>query len=327
MKTAYRAILIALVAVMVLAIPFLVPSGKMLSEAQWNLMDDGEEIGFFGLLASANAEETPYELPIDFTGGMKPNPAGFTESGYQDDSITVTLEVREENDVVWRVVSVKIASATQFRTAIAGKKVTSSAVARPSKIAADKNAIVAINGDYYSDNPTKTSFEYRMGQKIRNKTNRLKDILVIDENGDFHLFVKSNGVADFAKSKDHQIINAFTFGPALVIDGEEVTLDKEYGYNPGGKEPRMAIGQTGELSYVFVLAEGRNEDSKGATHQMLADFMYSLGCTQAYNLDGGNSATLVFNGGYYQTGRTENNERSQSDIIYFASAVDPSTWE
>lgn len=80
----------------------------------------------------------------------------------------------------------------------------------------------------------------------------------------------------------------------------------------------MAIGQTGPLEYVLVLAEGRTADSEGVTHQKLAEFMMELGCLQAFNLDGGNSATMVFNEGYYQH-KTEGNERAQSDMIYFAT--------
>ena len=97
-------------------------------------------------------------------------------------------------------------------------------------------------------------------------------------------------------------------------------LDKDYGYNPHGDEPRMAIGQIAPLDYVLVLAEGRSKDSRGVNHEELAGFMFDLGCMQAFNLDGGNSATMVFNGGFYQD-KTRDNERAQSDMIYFASAV------
>jgi len=107
-----------------------------------------------------------------------------------------------------------------------------------------------------------------------------------------------------------------------VKDGALLTLDGKYGYNPHGDEPRMAIGQIGPLSYVLVLAEGRSKDSKGVSHEELANFMFDLGCMQAFNLDGGNSATMVFNGGYYQN-KSRDNERAQSDMIYFASAVAP----
>ena len=124
----------------------------------------------------------------------------------------------------------------------------------------------------------------------------------------------------------HTIVNAFTFGPALVIDGEVQKIDAEYGYNPNGREPRMAIGQTGALSYVLVMAEGRSSESEGVTHQELADYIGALGCTQAFNLDGGNSATLVL-GGQICNAKSTDNERSVSDVIYFATSVDPINWQ
>jgi len=156
-----------------------------------------------------------------------------------------------------------------------------------------------------------------MGQKLRNKSNKLRDILIIDEKGDFHTFIRSQGLDEFLDG-EHTIVNAFTFGPALVKEGELLTTDPEYKYNPNGKEPRAAIGQLGKLSYVMVIAEGRGE-SVGVTHQGLADFMYSLGCMEAYNLDGGGSAAMVYNGEYYND--LSSSERSLSDMIYFASAV------
>ncbi len=163
-----------------------------------------------------------------------------------------------------------------------------------------------------------------MGERIRAKYNRTKDLLIIDENSDFHLFVKSDKdeVEAFQQS-GHEIVNAFTFGPALVKDGLLLELDGGYGYNPHGKEPRLAIGQTGPLEYVLVLAEGRNQEAQGVTHNELADFMHQLGCQQAFNFDGGNSATMVFNDTYYQD-KSISNERAQSDMLYFATLIDAS---
>jgi exopolysaccharide biosynthesis protein len=266
------------------------------------------------------------ELPVNLSGGMEPNPAGFTADSYSDDSITVRMETRNEGSVVYRVAWIEVKHASQLRTAAAGS-LASSKVALPSSMAQKNHAIVAINGDYFSNNPAKTSFEYRMTQKIRTKTNRTKDLLIIDEAGDFHLCVQSSGelLDEFAKS-GHTIVNAFTFGPALVIEGMPQDITSEYGYNPSGKEPRMAIGQMGPLSYVLLLAEGRLENSQGVTLQEFADYIHGLGCLQAFNLDGGNSATMIFNNRYYQT-KSKGSERAQSDIIYFASAVDPSEWK
>jgi len=327
MKLSVRILLIALCAAMVLSMPFVLSSPVMVGEAQWMLLDEmeGEDMGFLSFLLPSACAETvcEYSLPVDFTPGFEPNPALFTEDGYEDDSIRVQMETREENGVIWRIAWVEIAHPSQLRTAIAGKKLTSKTTARVAAMAEKNNAIVAINGDNFVDNTAATSFEYRMGQKLRNKSNKLRDILIIDENGDFHTFIRSQGLDDFLAS-EHTIVNAFTFGPALVQEGNLLTTDKEYKYNPNGREPRSAIGQLAPLSYVMVVAEGRNESS-GVTHQELADFMHALGCWEAYNLDGGGSAAMVYNGEYFN--ELSSSERSLSDIIYFATAVDPEAWK
>lgn len=333
MKLSTRILLCAIAALMILALPFAVPSGSMLEEYQDTWADEAWDSGLLRWLApTANAEEAQaaasYALPIDFSAGMQPNPDAYTEDGYQDDSLTIRMETREEDGVVWRIGYVQIKDASQLRTGIAGSKVTSNRSTYISAMAKEYNAVLAINGDYYADQETKKTYEVRMGQTRKAKTNKIKDILFIDENGDFHLFIKSDKAEmDAFKKTGLQVINAFTFGPALVKDGQLLTVDKNYGYNPNGKEPRMAIGQVDTLTYVVALAEGRSSSSDGVTQQALADFMFNeLHCTQAYNLDGGNSATMIFNGEYYQTGRTIKNERQQSDFIYFATAVDPETW-
>ena len=115
-------------------------------------------------------------------------------------------------------------------------------------------------------------------------------------------------------------MNAFTFGPALVKDGNLLEIDKEYGYNPNGREPRAAIGQTGPLSYVTVIVQAKDRDGKsGVSQHKLAEYMYGLGCIQAFNLDGGNSAEMIFGEQVFK-GMPDGDERPLSDIIYFATA-------
>ena len=124
------------------------------------------------------------------------------------------------------------------------------------------------------------------------------------------------------KKEGRKLINAFTFGPALVKDGELLELNKEYSYNPNGREPRTAIGQMGPLSYVMVIIEAKDRSGKtGFSQGKLAEFMYNLGCVQAFNLDGGNSALMVFNRENYSA-KSYEAERSVTDIIYFATAID-----
>ena len=51
-----------------------------------------------------------------------------------------------------------------------------------------------------------------------------------------------------------------------------------------------------------------------------------VGCLQAYNLDGGNSGTVVLGKTIYKADQNTSKLRDMNDCIYFATTVDPSTW-
>lgn len=323
--------LVALTVLMLLALPLVVPTGSMLSDYQelWSEWAWDSE----ALLPVAYAEEEAITLPIDLTAGQTPNPAAYGEDSYADDSITVRVEhiTDESKNLSWRVAYITIRDASQLRTGVAGKNIKSERTASVASMAERYNAVIAINGDYYINDTAKKSFEYRMGEKIRSKTNARKDLLIIDENGDFHIVLMNDKDKQQAEINaimaEHQIINAFTFGPALIRDGELLDCPDDYNYNPNGAEPRMAIGQLDTLSYVIVMAEGRGSYADGVTHQELADFMFdTVGCMQAYNLDGGNSGTMVLGERVYKADHNTSKLRDMNDCIYFATTVDPSTW-
>ncbi len=342
----------ALIAVMLLAMPFLIPSGaitlaadRAYTDSMPLIFEDGGEDGFFkddvpvvepegeapesGLLrVSASGGSAPAAvaaLPVDLAPGMIPNPAGFTETSYQDESISVNLESREVGDSMFHVARVKIAHPSQLRTALAGPYGTKK-TNKTSAMAIANNAVVAMNGDYY--NNREGGYIARQGETFRKKPSKNLDMLVIDSKGDFHVLVQSDPEKLTALVKDqvNPIVQAFTFGPALIVDGSLQPLPESYPFNIRRQEPRAAIGQVGPLEYVMVVVDGRRDDSPGVTMEDLAAFMAELGCTQAFNLDGGNSATMIFNNAYYSR-KTDNSERSVSDIIYFASSVDPAVWQ
>lgn len=339
MKTSVRTILVLLTAAVIFLFPFLLSSPAMVTEYAdllqeefeeaeegYDEEEDEDEEAFSVLdwfLSSARAEDleeiTIYELPTDFTVPPVPDPANYTDDSYEDDSISVKMETIEQDGIVYRVARVRVSSATQLRTAVVGKPVQKGNNVHVIDIAKGNNAVVAINSDFFRSDPDKTSFEYRQGTKIRAISNSKKDKLIIDYNGDFHTFFAAKGDPDFPKKDIYQ---AFTFGPILVHEGELNTDYSKYvkqnSYNTGRPDPRTAIGQTGELSYLLVVAEGRGE-SAGATVEQVARFMFDQGCTEAFNLDGGNSSYMVFNGEYYNTLPAE--ERAESDIIYFATAI------
>ena len=287
-----------------------------------------------------------WKLPIDFSEAPRPNPDKYTENGYEDNSIRVAVETREMYGITVNIAFVQIADASQLRTAVAGDTQNSRvdslvSIAKDEKV----NTVIAMNGDLYTQLPEKKTFEVRMGETIRAKTNNVKDILVIDDLGDFHLFVRSQGLhkddnpyyIKQIKEEGRKIVNALTFGPALVKDGEMIDqkTNSEYSYAPNYRNPRSAIGQTGKLSYVMVVVSGiRGTKDSGATFAELAQIMYDLGCLQAYNLDGGNTAEMIMFGPegmggelkYDFAGDLAAGDRGIKDIIYFATAVPESAW-
>ena len=272
------------------------------------------------ILAGTACAEGVNPLPVDFSAGHVPDPSLFTEDAYKDDSVEVHMERVMVGKAQFNVARVKIADPTQLRTALAapfGKKKTN----RISTMARANNAVVAIGGDYYGNE--EGGYVVRMGEVYRKKPLKSRDMLVIDSNADFHIIIKSDAaeLKELVES-DLGIVNVFNFGPALVVDGVLQEMPKKYNYNIRGTEPRCAIGQIGPLEYLLVVVDGRGADgSKGCNVETLAQFMYDQGCQQAYNLDGGNSALMVFNRENYSA-KSYEAERSVTDIIYFATAID-----
>ena len=364
MKLTIRILCALLCAAFIVVIPFFLSSPPMLHEARdllnkENEDDEDEDLDFGGILfPSAIAEdfseesfsmedeeiEDPigksaslsipddWELPIDFSVPPMPDPDGFTENGYEDQSIRVRVEEREMKESVVHIAFVEIASPSQLRTATA-YGVKSGRALEVVTIAKKNHVVIAMNGDCFIKDIDKKKFEVRMKQivdqeKKRYEASKAKDSLVIDTNGDFRTFLASEYEELKQYKKDHKddIVNAFMFGPVLVKDGVIPDMEREYGYNRTGREPRSAIGQTGPLSYVMVVVEARGK-SKGVSQPDLAEIMLELGCIQAYNLDGGNSAEMIMIGPdpdhllLKVRGDQQANPRGQSDIIYFATAV------
>ena len=352
MKLYVRIVLALLCAAMILSMPFFLSSPMLLRDAENEILfgeEDEDTVLDFGkiLFSSANAENAEgegfaaddisledlgkltipagWELPFEFSEVPEPDPDRFTEDGYEDQSIRVRLETRNMMDSVVHVAFVEVASPTQLRTAVSKRDTT------VSKIADANNAVIAMNGDYYRKDSNNKFFEIRMTKvlNVSKRNSKSFDTLVIDRNGDFHVFVLSDGLEEYRKNHMNDVVNGFLFGPALVKDGEIVFPEgKKYLlYASEHRDGRAAIGQTGPLSYVMVVVEAHGNNSEGVTFAELAQIMKELGCIQAYNLDGGNSAEMYMKGPVPELvkfdfkGNVTANQRNQSDIIFFATAV------
>ena len=238
-----------------------------------------------------------------------------TDTKYEDDYISITLNDYYENDTKIYVADVEVKDSSLLKTAFAQSSYGKNLTEKTSTIAKRVNAILAINGDYYG--VQEKGYVLRNGVIYRNKSKNNQEHLVIYEDGSFEIINESDiTLEELQELGAYQVLS---FGPALVEEGSiSVTTSDEVG-KAMSSNPRTAIGIISDNHYVFVVSDGRTEESEGLSLYELATFMKNLGCKTAYNLDGGGSSTMYFNGNVVNNPTTNGNrinERSISDIVY-----------
>jgi len=239
----------------------------------------------------------------------------ITENSYDDGLISIVITEYREYDTAIYAAEVKLASAEYLRTALAKNSYGRNVTQRTSTMAANNNAILAVNGDYYG--AREKGYVLRNGVLYRETAAKDQEDLVIYQDGSFEIITESEVSAAELYEKGAQQVLAF--GPALVTDGEiSVTEWDEVG-QASASNPRTAIGIIDELHYIIVVSDGRTRASAGLSLYELALFMQSQGAKIAYNLDGGGSATMVFNNKIVNLPTTNGwqiKERSVSDCVF-----------
>lgn len=243
--------------------------------------------------------------------------ATVTNSSYKDENISINLTETTVNDTQVYVADVTVSSSDYLKTAFAQNSFGTNVTAKTSVTAANNDAILAVNGDYYGANSS--GYVIRNGVVYRDtvRENSNNGDLAIYKDGSFKIIYEDQISAD-QLVKDG-VINLLAFGPALVENGEiSVGTNQEVG-QAMASNPRTAIGIIDENHYIIVVSDGRTSESEGLSLYQLAEVMKSYGAKTAYNLDGGGSSTLYFNGQVINkptTGGNKISERAVSDIVY-----------
>ena len=251
------------------------------------------------------------------TGSQAAKTATVTDSSYKDDNISINLSEKTVNNTQVYVADVTVSSSDYLKTAFAQNSFGTNVTAKTSVTAADNDAILAVNGDYYGANSS--GYVIRNGVVYRDtvRENSNNGDLAIYKDGSFKIIYEDQISAD-QLVKDG-VINLLAFGPALVENGEiAVGKNQEVG-QAMASNPRTAIGIIDENHYIIVVSDGRTSESEGLSLYQLAEVMKSYGAKTAYNLDGGGSSTLYFNGQVINkptTGGNKISERAVSDIVY-----------
>lgn len=244
-----------------------------------------------------------------------PPPSPYSDFGYQDDNITLTLSEYREYDTQIYVADVQLSSAQYLKAGFANDTYGRNITAPTSEIAELKQAIFAVNGDFYGAH--NRGYVIRNGVLYRDVPRNETELLCIMADGSFFFTDSTKNTAQ--ELMDMGTWQCFMFGPVLFDEGAIQVSETEEVARSLASNPRTAIGILGDLHYVFVVSDGRTQESAGLSLYQLADFMDRLGAYKAYNLDGGGSSTMIFNGNIINvptnTGRTIE-ERSVSDIVY-----------
>lgn len=241
-----------------------------------------------------------------------------TDDSYSDDNLSIKLSEYTVSGTVIHVAEVKADSAAYLKTAFAQGSYGKNVTAATSDIAESVNAILAINGDYYG--AQEKGYVIRNGKLYRSTAVSGREDLVIYSDGSFEIINESEVTAEELLAKG--AVQTLSFGPALVENGKvSVDSDDEVG-RAMASNPRTAIGIKSDGTYIFMVSDGRTDESEGFSLLQLAEFMKYLGAETAYNLDGGGSSTMVFNGSVVNTptgggiGNGSGSERKVSDIVY-----------
>ena len=232
------------------------------------------------------------------------------------EEVVVLFSTHRFDDSTLYVADVTISDISHLRTAMARDTYGRNITEKTSVMARDNGALLAVNGDYYGSR--------RAGYVVRNGT-VYRDTAASADQEDLCVFADGTmtiireGDVTARELSELGAVQVFSFGPALIDQGVIVVGENDEVSKAMASNPRTAIAMIAPLHYLFVVADGRTDESAGLSLYSLAQFCQSLGASVAYNLDGGGSSTMVRDGEIVNnptTNGSRTSERAVSDIVY-----------
>ena len=248
------------------------------------------------------------------SGSTSSTSSGTVIGTYSDSKSKITVTRYRAYDSNIYVADVEVTDGTSILSAFANNTYGRNITDTTSDMAEENNAVLAINGDYYE--ARQSGYVIRNGVVYRSQGSNGED-MVISKDGSLSFISESDTTTDSLIQK--QTWQVLSFGPVLVENGQVAVSENDEVGMAMASNPRTAIGTVAKNHYLFVVSDGRTSESAGLSLYELANFMKSLGATNVYNLDGGGSSTMVFQGEVVNNPTTNGNkisERAVSDILY-----------
>ena len=243
-----------------------------------------------------------------------------TDSSYKDSNVDINITTVRKNNTTVYVADVKLSDSSYLKTALAYDSFGTNVTEATSSIATNNNAILAVNGDYYGAD--RSGYVIKNGVIYRNTVRSDSEYpdLAVYKDGSFKIIYETEVTAEELLADG--VVNLFAFGPSLV-ENCEISVDQNTEVRQAmTKNPRTAIGIVDKNHYILVVSDGRTNESEGLSLYELAEVLKEYGATTAYNLDGGGSSTMYFNGNIVNNPTTNGHrisEREVSDIVYIGN--------
>ena len=270
-------------------------------------------------LVSATTSQSP-SAAVAVTSAITYDDWNYTGNGVSI-AIKKVITGSGSNTLTYFVADVIVSDAARLSSAFAENSFGRNIIAYTSEVAAQNKAVFAINGDYYGFRSD--GIVIRNGQIYRNIPARIG--LAFYTDGSMKIYDETQTSAQ--ELVDAGVWNTLSFGPALIensviaADLDYVEVDTNFGnHSIQGNNPRTGVGIIDNNHFIFIVVDGRSTGySRGVTLTEFAQIFKDLGCTDAYNIDGGGSSTMYFMGRVVNNPLGKNKERGTSDILYIGS--------
>lgn len=229
---------------------------------------------------------------------------------YKSSSLNIDLRRKSTHNVPYWVALIKIKNSGQLKSALSygtyggARQTTSGAVS-------GNGGIIGVNGSAFSYQTGRPS---PLGMCIKNGViygNYETSYSVMAVKYDGTIYTPEQGLKGEALLEEG-VKDTYNFGPILIKDGQAQPAWSE----TAKYYPRTVVGMVKPGIYVLLVTD--TGSYAGLNHWDLVNIFNSYGCQYAYNLDGGGSATLYYNG-QVMNKLINNYERPCGDFLYFTN--------
>lgn len=249
------------------------------------------------LAAEIERSENQASLSDDIYERRITSVLGDPVSSHKSPQVEIKLFKLEELDYRGYMAKVKLFDPQAFEVVLAEDKI--GGFETTSSMAMRNRAMLAINGGGFGSSPGQNGLISGMigatvsgGEIVQSFIKKDEPLFFagIDHEGRVIGTVpETQADVDALKPKD-----GVSFIPVLLKDGEKVKLPPEW---VATRHPRTILGRYANDDLLLIVVDGRQAFwSKGVTLERLQDKLLDLGVQDAYNLDGGGSSTIYYNG-------------------------------